>query len=218
MKKMLFILALLLPLAGVAQNTSFGLTGRLGAYETIVSSNRSVGDNNSYGPGLQLEVGAWYRLNLTEKGAVQFTVFQALERQSGGAIMVIDESRNPLADLKTRYGNLAIGATALFFYKHSDKLAIGAGIGAKYNYVAIMVMQELQDRGGNSVGGDDYYDNNYHRKLRVCLPLEAQLALSPRVRLVGQVQVPLSNRITASESAFKERDLGLTLGVNYALY
>lgn len=145
-------------------------------------------------------------------------MLHTLERQSGGTIRVIDQNLNPLADLKTRYGNLAIGGTALYLYQKSDRLALGAGVGAKYNYAAIMVMQELKDRGGNSVGGDDYYDNHYHRKLRLYLPLESQLALNPRVKLVGQVQVPLSNRIAAAESLFRERDLGLTLGVNYSLY
>lgn len=60
MKKIAFIFALLLSFAVKAQNTSYGLTGRLGAYHSIVSSSRSVGDNNTYGPGLQLELGAWY--------------------------------------------------------------------------------------------------------------------------------------------------------------
>lgn len=217
MKKLLFIGVLLYSFAAGAQDVSYGLTGRFGAYKTFVSSSESVGENNQYGPGLQLEVGAWLRWHVTEKNSVQFVLSQGIERQSAGTVRAVDAQGHDITDLKTRYGNLSIGATALYLYQYNDRLAIGAGVAGKYRYAAIMVMQKLEYRLGPDVGGDDFYANMYHRKLTVHVPLEAQVKLNDRLHFVGQVQVPLSNKVIAQESAFKERDLGLTVGVNYTL-
>ncbi|WP_299705286.1 hypothetical protein [uncultured Pontibacter sp.] len=217
MKKLIFFLALLLTVAAKAQDVSYGLTGRFGAYKTIVSSSESIGSNNQYRPGLQLEVGAWVKLKVAEKSSVQFYVLQAIERQSGGTIRAVDSYGNDIADLKTRYGNLSIGGAAVYLYQLNDRLCMGAGVGSRYNLAAIMVMQKVEYGVGYAVDSNDYYANTYHRKLKVFVPLEAQVKLSQRIQLVGQVQVPLSNRIAAAESAFKERDLGLTVGVNYTL-
>ena len=217
MRTLLFTLALLVTIAAKAQDASYGLVGRFGAYKTFVSSSEHVGDDNKYGPGLLLELGAWIRLSTAGKNGVQFYLLQGLERQSGGTVRVIDEQGNVITDAKTRYGNLSIGAAALYLYQHNERLTVGAGFAGKYKYAAIMVMQKIEYRGGLTVGGDDYYTDTYHRKLNLYVPLEAQLKLSERIQFVGQVQVPLNQRVIAQESAFKERDLGLTVGVSYTL-
>ena len=217
MRKLLFILGLLVTVAAQAQDVTYGLTGRFGVYKTIVSSRESVGTNNTYGPGLQLQLGAWLRKQVTEKGAVQLAVLHDIERQAGGTIRMVDMQAHDVTDLKTRYGNLAIGANALYLYQLREKLAIGTGLGASYTYMAVMALQELEYGGNYTVGGKELYNNYYHRKLRFYVPLEAQQKISSRLQLVGQVKVPLSNKIAAAESAFKERDLGLAVGVNYTL-
>lgn len=219
MKKLLFVLALLLTGAAKAQDVSYGLTGRFGAYKTFVSSSESIGHDIRYGPGMQFEAGAWVKLKLAGKSGVQLYMSQALERQSGGTIMAVDGSRHDITNIKTRYGTLFIGVAGVYLYQISDRLSIGAGIAGRYNLVSIMVTQKF-DFGGRyavAVDGYDYYANTYHRKLRAYVPLEAQVKLSQRLQLVGQVQVPLSNRMAATESAFKERDLGLNMGINYTL-
>jgi hypothetical protein len=217
MRKLLFILGLLTTVAAKAQDITYGLTSRFGVYKTIVSSRESVGANNTYGRGLQLQLGGWLRKQVAEKGAVQLAVLQDIERQGGGTILVIDGQGYDITNLKTRYGNLAIGANALYLYQLRENLAVGAGLGASYTYVAVMALQELEYGGYHTVGGKELYNNYYHRKLRFYVPLEVQQKLSSRLQLVGQVKVPLGNKIAASESAFRERDLGLALGVNYAL-
>lgn len=217
MRKLVFILGLLVTVAAKAQDVTYGLTGRFGVYKTIVSSRERVGTNHTYGPGLQLQLGAWLRKQVAEKGAVQLAVLQDIERQAGGTILVVDGQAHDITNLKTRYGSLAIGANVLYLYRLREKLAVGAGLGASYTYVAVMALQELEYGGNYTVGGKELYDNYYHRKLRFYAPLEAQQKISSRLQLVGQVKVPLGNKIEASESAFKERDLGMAVGVNYTL-
>ncbi|MBD1398022.1 hypothetical protein H9Q13_12665 [Pontibacter sp. JH31] len=217
MKALLFKLTFLVATAATGQDASYGLTGRFGAYKTIVSSREHVGYDNNYGPGIQLELGAWIRLHAGGKNGVQFSLLQGLERQSGGTYLAIDEQGNSVADIKTRYGSLSISAAALYLYRYSDRVSVGVGFAGKYKYAAIMAMQKIEYRGGYTAGGNNYYNDTYHRKLSLYVPLEAQVQVGERFQVIGQVQVPFSNRIVAQESAFKERDLGLTLGVSYTL-
>lgn len=217
MKKLLFIFCLLQVFAAKAQDVTYGLTGRFGVFKTLVSSSQDIGADHTYGPGLQLQLGGWLRMQVANKGAVQMTVLQDIERQAGGTILVIDQQGYDITNLKTRYGNLAIGANALYLYQVGEKLAVGTGLGASYHYMAVMVLQKLEYNVFYKVGGKELYDNYYHRKLRLYVPLEVQRAISERVQLVGQVKVPIGNKIAPAESAFKERDLGLSVGVNYNL-
>ncbi|GAB3826681.1 hypothetical protein GCM10028895_37990 [Pontibacter rugosus] len=153
------------------------------------------------------------RKPVTPNGFVQLTPVLALDRQSGGNIRMTDLQQNPVADAKTRYGNLSVGAGVLYFHRFGSSLAVGAGVAAKYKLTAIMAIQKVMGQNGSEL--DDYYDSFYHRKLTLYLPLEAQLALAPKLELMAQLQLPINNRVAAAESAFKERDLGLVLGLNY---
>jgi hypothetical protein len=217
MKKLLFVWVLLLSVAAQAQDMSYGVSSRFGVYKTLVSSSEQVGYNNQYGPGMQLELGTWLRWHVTEKHGVQLALSHGIERQYAGTLKAVDQQGNDITDVKTRYGSLSVSATALYLYQYNDRLAVGVGVAGKYRYVNIMVMQELEYRLGPPVGGKEYYENMYHRKIVVYVPLEAQVRLRERLHLVSQVQVPLSNKVAARESAFKERDLGLSVGVNYTL-
>ncbi|WP_242920960.1 hypothetical protein [Pontibacter liquoris] len=216
MKKLLLAAALLAAFAAKAQTTTYGFTGSLGAFKTINSSS-SAGADFNYAPGLQLQLGSWVQLPVSEKATLQLTLVHSIERQGGSKVTMTDENRNPLANVKTRYGNLAIGATAVYLRHLSDKLALGAGAGVTYKYVSLMAVQDFKMAGIAKAELAKTYDDRYHRKFNAYLPVEVQYGLSPRVTLRGQLQVPLSNRIAASESAFKERDLGLAVGVNYIL-
>ncbi|WP_276497654.1 hypothetical protein [Pontibacter litorisediminis] len=216
MRKWIFILALLFSVSAHAQDLTYGFTGRFGIYETLVSSSEPVGqDDMLYKTGLQLEVGAWVRKPVTDAGYLQFTLLQVLERQGGGSVRLMDAQQNPVADAKTRYGSLGTAASLQYFFTLREKLALGGGVGAKYKYAAIMAIQQPA-HAGSSTGVDDYYQNRYHRRLQVYVPLEAQMALLPRLEVVGQVQVPLTSKV-ADSSVFKELDLGVSVGVNYLL-
>ncbi|MDX5436703.1 MAG: hypothetical protein LPK03_05880 [Pontibacter sp.] len=214
MKKLIFILSLLFTVSAHAQDLTYGFTGRFGVYETLVGSSKPAIHDIEYKTGLQLELGAWARKPLAESGYLQLTLLQTLERQGGGTVQLIDPQQNPLADVKTRYGSLAAGLTTQYFYRLNDKLAIGGGVGAKYKYAAILAIQVPKSAGSAEI--DDYYEDRYHRKLQVYLPLEAQFGLLPNLEVVGQVQVPVTSKVAAA-SAFSERDLGLAVGVNYLL-
>ncbi|WP_460880354.1 hypothetical protein [Pontibacter rugosus] len=54
MKKLLFILALLCVFSANAQESTLGLTGKLGAFHTVTSSSQSATADIDYGLGLQL--------------------------------------------------------------------------------------------------------------------------------------------------------------------
>lgn len=219
MKKLLFVWGMLCAFTVSAQDMTYGVTGRFGTYKTFVSSSERVGDNNQYGPGLQLELGAWLRWHATDRYGVQVYLTQGIERQSAGAVTAVDQQGHDITDLKTRNGSLFVSATALYLYPYNDRLAIGVGLAGKYRYVDIMVTQKIDFSGryAEAVDDYDYYANTYNRKLTVHVPLEMQVKLSERLHLVSQVQLSLSNKVIAQESAFKERDLGLTVGVNYTL-
>lgn len=215
MKKLILVAALLAAFAAKAQTGTYGFTGSFGAFKTLVSSSERAEDDFGYAPGLQLQLGAWLRLPLSEKGSIQLTALHTIERQGGEKLTVIDQNNSPAVDVRTRYGSLAVGATALYLRHLSEKLSVGAGAGATYKYAAVMAIQGIEGAGVAEL--DKQYDDRYHRKLKLYLPLEAQLAISPRISLLAQAQVPLSRRVAASESAFRERDFGVTLGVNYTL-
>ncbi|PRY10642.1 hypothetical protein CLV24_11361 [Pontibacter ummariensis] len=212
------MLAFLLSLAASAQENTYGLTGRFGVFETLVNSNKEVLQDIDYAPGLQLELGMWMHKPLTEKGFLQLTYLISLERQSGGTMQTWDVNENPWADVRTRYGNFTVGLAAQYLHQVSERFAIGAGAGAKYKLAAIMATQFPGTHGGSTTELDEFYENHYHRKLRLYLPLGAQLTLGPQVHLLGQLQLSVMSRLAAKESAFRERDFGLVLGVNYHIW
>lgn len=215
MKKLLFALWLLLPLGAAAQELVYGFTGRVGAFRTFVDSKEPVREAG-YDPKLggQLELGAWVQIQAGAAGYMQLSLLHTIERQGGGTVTLYDADSNPVSDAKTRYGNLSLGISGQYFYKLTEALSVGAGFGAKYKYFAIVGVQLPQYPGGEKPDG--YYANHHHRRLQLYLPLELQQRISPALSLVGQVQLPLLNKVD-NASAFREYDLGLSLGINYSL-
>lgn len=215
MKKMLFILGLLLPLCASAQEVTLGFTGRVGALQTIVDSKEPVLED-SYEPkvGGQLELGAWVQKEMGTAGYIQLTLLHSLERQGGGAITLYDLNSNPVGEAKTRYGNLLLGITGQYFHKLTDKVSFGAGLGAKYKYLSVVGIQMPQYPGSGAP--DNYYNNYHHRRVQLYLSVELQRKISTALAIVGQVQLPLTSKVDDA-SAFKEYDLGLSLGVNYII-
>lgn len=214
MRKIFIILGLLLPLCTSAQELTYGLTGHVGAFHTIVHSKQPALED-SYEPkiGGQLELGAWSQKEIGAAGYVQLTLLHGLERQGGGTITLYDVNSVPIGDAKTRYGNLSLGITGQYFYKLTENVSLGAGLGAKYKYFSIVGIQLPQYPG--SEASDNYYNNYHHYRLQLYMPLELQRKISTSMALIGQVQLPLSSKID-NTSAFREYDLGLNLGVNYS--
>ncbi|MBC5774192.1 hypothetical protein H8S95_08970 [Pontibacter sp. KCTC 32443] len=210
-KLLLFILVLITGVTANAQKVSYGLTGRVGAFKTLVSSGRT--EETDLGIGLQTALGGWAKIPISAKGNIQLTILQLGEIQNTGEVQVVNENRQPIADAKVRDQNLAVGLQVMYLYTLREKWCVGVGLGSKYEYFSENRVEKKYKgyliRPNNS--------NSYRQDLTLHFPLESQYKLSERLALVGQVQYQFNNRIEATNSDYQEHDLGLSLGVNYTL-
>ncbi|WP_347157240.1 hypothetical protein [Pontibacter chitinilyticus] len=222
MKKLILVIALLSAFGAHAQTRSWGATARAGAQYTRTTASQPIVDSYTYGPGLQVGLGFWLSQAITANGKLQLTLLQSGTRQRAGEVMLTDPNRNPIGLLNAADYSLALHLSAVYLHQFNQVWAVGAGAAAQYEYFSkTRIHGEITTNfyQGQPVEEEvkDTYDNFNRRKLRLYLPVEVQRQLSDHLTLVGQVQLPLSNRMAASESAFKEKDFGLTIGVNYSL-
>ena len=215
MRKTLLLLLLLTGFAAEAQNLSFGVTGRLGAFTTITTGNGN--GKTEYGIGQQAALGVWTKLSVASKSHVQLSLLQLAERQGAGEITFMDPGRSPLVDAKVTDRNLAVVLQALYLYSFNDRWSAGVGAGARYEYLSSAKVKAEADNRYYTISFKEIFDNRYRRPLTLHLPVELQYKITEQFAFAGQLQVQLSNRLGSSETSFKEHDLGLVLGVNYKL-
>ncbi len=216
MKKLLFILALLIGIDANAQGISYGVTSRLGAFKTIGDSDfpdRKTG----YGLGLQAALGVWVKLPLAPKNELQLTLLQTGERQNAGEVTLYDVNRSPITDATVTDRNLAVVLQVVYLRHLTENWSVGIGTGAKYEYLSKAKIKSEYRDWNYVIKSEDTVDNTYRRNLTLHLPIEAQYALNDRFALVSQVQLQLSNRLNSSETDNKQHDLGFSVGVNYIL-
>ncbi|MER2999128.1 hypothetical protein [Pontibacter populi] len=210
-QRLLLLIFILLGTTVSAQTLSYGLTGRVGAFYTLVSSARA--NETDFGVGLQAGAGVWAKLPISSQSKIQVSLIQVAERQYAGEVQVIDEDRRPIADAKLRDVNFAAALQVMYLYSLGEKWSIGIGLGSKYEYFSeSRIEKDYKDfliRPNNA--------NKYRRELTLNLPVEIQYNLNERLALVSQFQYQLSNRIEPANADYSEHDLGVSVGINYRL-
>ncbi|MFD2512956.1 hypothetical protein ACFSRY_03695 [Pontibacter locisalis] len=217
MKKLFLVIALLIGSTAEAQEVKWGFTGRFGAFATFTNDD-NFEESSHYGLGLQAALGAWVNFPVDAKSNLQISVLQVAERQRAGETVMIDENRNPITKATITDQNLAVVLQALYLYSLSDKWSAGLGAGAKYEFLSQYKMKALLTyHPANPNYSEEWEfkdDNPYRRKTTLHLPIETQYRLNDKFTLVGQVQLPLNSR--TAETSYKEYDVNLSAGINYA--
>ncbi|WP_187262584.1 hypothetical protein [Pontibacter beigongshangensis] len=222
MRAILTFLAFTIAAFAHGQHISWGLAGRVGVVATNTSAEKPIyarvsGTDYDYKPGLQVGAGVWAAIPAGNRGALQFMLQPTVSRQHAGEIHVLDQNRNSMADAKSVNFSVATGISGVYLHHLSSQVAVGAGVGA---HLLLFTKTKVYLDGALFYGGKDViesYDNHTYRRLPVYLPLELQVKLTEKLALVGQFQVGVSNRLAAAETAFKERDLALQIGLNYSM-
>jgi|GEM_PF-4905249 len=213
MKKVIFLMYVLITTTVSAQKLSIGVEGGASVTKLLITTKYSNQTATKYSPWLGYYIGVSGKYKLSDKSAIKFFV-QGEKRsvRTVNGIQYTDANGNPLNEINFIISNNYVNVGALYVMTLAKYLQLGVGIN---NHILIYSTSYSSDL--KTLSSNGRYKNEYFKKYLASIPVQLIITPNSRFNICYSIDFGVMNRVGNSGGVYKQFEYTMQLGLNYRL-